>query len=145
MDFKSQQDAIKEYIESNLPIVLQEMNLPDLDLYIDDFIDFDRYKKSKQLFYDFGMYNFDNLSNESETEEFTFSIYLTFRSSNPSTLKEQMLNYSTAFYKMFDDSGRNLGGIADIGIIETITMFPMAEGYPDIKVAELSIKLITEK
>lgn len=145
MDFKNQQDAIKTYIETHLPDVLNDMGLSNFDDYIDDFIDLDLYKKSKQLFYNFNNYNFENLSNESETEDLEFSVYFAFRNNKPSELRNQMLNYSTAFYRMFDESGRNLGGISDDGIIQTLSLYPSAEGYKDIKIAELIIHLYTEK
>lgn len=145
MDFKTQQDAIKTYIESHLPDVLTEMNLSNIDAYIDDWLDLDKYKKSKQLFYAFGMYNFDNLSNESESEDFEFSVYLVFRNGKTENLRNMMLNYSTAFYKMFDVSGCNLGGISDSGKIQSLGLYPMAEGHPDVKVAEITIRLYTEK
>lgn len=144
MDFKTQQNNIKEYIEEHLPSVLTSMNLANMDAYIDDFLDLDQYSKSKQLFYNFSYYNYDFLSNESESEIFEFSVYLVFRKDNSDNLRDNMLDYATAFYKMFEDSGCNLGGIADYGRIETVQFYPAAEGYPKVKIAELTIRLHTE-
>ena len=144
MDYLSQQEKIKEYIKNNYPITLQSIGLEDMGDYIDDFLDLDTYKKSKQLFFDFSYYNYENLSNESETEHFQFSIYLVFRNGNKKDLKENMLKYATAFYKMFDDSGRNLGGIADMGRIQTVEFYPYVEGSPNVKIAELTIHLYSE-
>lgn len=50
IDYEEQQNAIKEYIKTNYPKVLEEMGLPDVDAYIDDYLDLDTYQKSKQLF-----------------------------------------------------------------------------------------------
>lgn len=145
MDYKAQQDAIKEYIETNLPLVLQEISLNNFDAYVDDFLDLDMYTKAKQLFYGFNEYNYNTLTNESKSEEFQFSIYLVFRKDKREDLKAQMLNYASAFDKMFEDSGCNFGGIADYGEINTVQFYLAAEGNLDVKVAELSITLYTER
>lgn len=145
MDFRTQQEQIKVYIESHLPGFLSAQNLGNFDAYIDDFLDFDKYTKSRQLFYNFGFYNFDDLSNESESEDFEFSVYMVFRNGKSTDLKNNMLDYASAFYKMFDASGRNLDGIADMGIIQSVTFYPASEGNVNVKVAELQIRLYTEK
>lgn len=145
MDFKQHQADIKNYIESNLPSVLQECNLADFDSYIDDFIDLDKYTKSKQLFYSFDYYNYEDISNESNVEDFTFSVLLVFRKGKDSELKENMLNYASAFYRMFELSGNNMKGVADYGIIQNVQFYPFAEGYPEVKIAELTIHLYTER
>lgn len=145
MNFKQHQEQIKTYIENNLPVVLTSAGLDNFDAYIDDFIDLDKYTKSKQLFYNFNYYNFDNLSNESNTEDFEFSVLLVFRKGNQTSLKDNMLNYASAFYKMFEDSGKNLEGIADYGIIQTVNFYPFAEGYDQVKIAELTVHLYTER
>ena len=150
MDYKEQQNRIKAYIQNNYPIAIESLNelknleLQPIEAYIDDFLDLDLYGKSRQLFFNFGTYNYDYLSNDSEDEDFVFSIYLVFRKASVSTLRENMLDYATAFYKMFDDSGRNFGGIADYGKIETVQFYPAAEGHPGVKIAELTIRLHSE-
>lgn len=145
MDFKQQQDAIKKYIQDNLPATLTQFQLADFDGYIDDFVDLDKYTKAKQLFFNFGSYDFTGLTNESGAEEFEFSVYLTFRKDKTDNLRNNMLNYCSAFYDMFEKSGGNLGGIADWGYISTVDFYPAAEGNMDIKVAELTIHLTTER
>lgn len=145
MNFEAQQNAIKNYIETNLPLVLAEAELPDFDAYIDDFIDLDEYQKPKQLFYSFGSYNYDDLSNESNSETLQFSVYLCFMDNTRALIKEQMLKYSAAFYEMFARSGNNFKGIADYGKIDTVDFYNAAEGNEDIKVAEITFTLITER
>lgn len=145
MDYRQHQDAIKAFIETNLPNALNEMGLKNLDAYIDDFLDFDKYTKSRQLFYDFGVYQNETLTNETKQEEFEFSIYLVFKQDKTENLKKNMLDYATAFYNMFDDTGNNLGGIADYGEIPTVRFYSATAGDLKQKVAELIIKLYTER
>lgn len=145
IDFKKQQMNIKKYISDNLPYFLSEMGLSNLDAYIDDYLDLDKYPKPKQMFFDFGFYNNDYLSNESISEDFQFMIVLAFKSAKQTALKDNMLDYTTAFCKMFEESGYNLGGIADYGLIESVNFYSAVEGNPDIKIAELSIRLHTER
>ena len=144
MDFKAQQNSIKKYISDNFKTTLAAGNLPDMDAYIDDYLDLDKYSKAKQLFYFFNYYNYDDLTNESGAEEFEFSIFLVFKNNTVETLRTQMLDYTSAFCNMFRASGENLGGIADYGRIQSVEFFPAAEGHKEVKVAEIIIKLFTE-
>lgn len=145
MDFETQQNAIKTYIQSHLPTVLTAKNMSNLDAYVDDFLDLDKYTKSKQLFYDFNEYNFDVLTGQSRQEEFRFSIYLVFRKSAKADLKSQMLQYASALYEMFETSGSNFGGIADYGEISTVQFYLAAEGNLDVKIAQVDFTLYTEE
>ena len=141
MDFKAQINGIKNYIESNLPEVLKSANLSNFDAYIDDFLDFDLYTKSNQLFYDFGFYNFEDLSNESNQGDFEFSVQLAFRNDTPANLNSKMLEYAAAFYKMFEDSGKNFGGVFDFGKITASSFYRFVEGKKGIKLVELTMHL----
>ena len=145
VDYLKQQEQIKTYIETNFPIVLQEMGLPDMDAYIDDFLDLDKYQKSKQLFYNFGTYSYDYLSNESENEVMVLNIYLTFQKGKPSELITKMKRYTAALIEMFKRSGNNFGGIVDIGIYENVYFYLAAEGSTDVKVADIQFRLTSEK
>ena len=60
MDFKAQQNSIKKYIADNFKTTLAAGHLPDMDAYIDDYLDLDKYSKAKQLFYFFNYYNYQN-------------------------------------------------------------------------------------
>lgn len=144
MDFIGKQTAIKNYIKNNLPNVLSEAELTDFDEYIDDYFDLDLYQKQKQLFFDFGNYTYEKLSNMSDSETLEFSVYLAFQNENEKVSKELMLKYAGAFYEMFTRSGRNFEGIADIGTITEATFYNAAEGNTDVKVAEITIVLSTE-
>lgn len=144
IDFLDQQEKIKKYIQDNYKAVLKELHLSDVDAYVDDYLDFDRYTKSKQLFYDFGKYTFHSLSNESNEETLEFTIYLTFRNGKASELKDTMLKYAAAFYEMVERSGGNFG-ISDFGIIESVAFYNATEANVHIKLCELIIKVETER
>ena len=115
MDYKSQQNAIKTYIESHLPAILTAGNLTDFDAYIDDFLDLDKYTKSRQLFYNFSYYNYDYLSNESQSNEFEFTVYLVFRNDKVAFVggNERAINalFEIINEKMEPDSGTYKWGI----------------------------------
>lgn len=145
MNFKTEQDNIKNYIQTQFKEELKLDSLPDIDAYIDDFLDLDRYKRKSQLFYNFSDYIFKDLSNESDTEDMQMSIYLVFQGDTPEKLKNRMLEYSAIFYRMFEKSGSNFGGVADFGQIETVQFYNAAEGNPNLKISEFTIRLHTER
>lgn len=145
IDFLTQQEEIQKYIETNFPVILQEQELKDVDAYINDFLDFDKYSKNCQLFFDFGNYTFNALSNESNSEDIELRIYLTFKGGTAKDLNKKMMNYTAGFYEMFERSGCNFAGLSDFGMIETITFYQAAEGNVNVKVAEIKIKLQSER
>lgn len=145
IDFLDQQDAIKKYIQENYSKVLEEMGLPDIDAYIDDFMDLDKYQKSKQLFFNFGTYSYNHLSNESEDEVVTLNIYLTFQKGKSSELITKMKQYTAAFLEMFRRSGNNFDGLVDIGIYENVYFYLAAEGSTDVKVSDIQLRLTSER
>lgn len=145
MNFKSEQENIKSYVQQNFKAELTAEQLPDMDAYIDDFLDLDRYKKNAQLFYNFANYIFKDLSNESDTEDMQMSIYLVFKGDTPEKLKNKMLEYSAIFYRMFEKSDSTFGGVADFGQIETVQFYNAAEGNPNLKISEFTIRLHTER
>lgn len=144
IDYKKLHSKIKEYVETNLPDVLEEMELNNLDAYIDDYVDLDSYKKPRQLFYQFNSYSFEALSNESESAECSFTFYLTFCGQKPSELSDAMLVYTMAVQMMFANSGNNFGGLFDYGIIESTNFYQAAEGDKTKKVAEINFRMILE-
>ena len=145
LNFLDQQEKIKNFVQENYKIVLSELSLEDVNDYIDDYLDFDKYTKAKILFFDFGKYKFNSLSNESNEEEFEFKIYIAFRNGKAKDLKSLMLKYTAAFYEMFERSSGNFKGIADFGVIEDITFYNATEANINIKLSEISIKLKTER
>lgn len=145
VDYTKQQQEIKNYIETNFPLILAEINLEDMSQYVDDFIDFDKYIKNRTLFYDFGNYNYSTLSNESNTEELVFSVYLAFRDKKVANLRDTMTKYASAFYEMFERGNGNLNGLSDFGLIETVRFYNATEANISIKMVELEVRLKTER
>lgn len=145
VDFLEQQENIKNYIQENFPIVLEELGLPNVDRYIDDYLDLDKYQGKTQLFYNFGTYEYDHLSNESENETVTLNIYLTFQKAKADELITKMKKYTAAFIEMFRRSGNNFDGLVDIGMYENVYFYLAAEGSTDVKVSDIQLRLTSER
>lgn len=145
VDFLEQQENIKNYIQENFPIVLEELGLPNVDRYIDDYLDLDKYQGKTQLFYNFGTYEYDYLSNESENETVTLNIYLTFQKAKADELITKMKKYTAAFIEMFRRSGNNFDGLVDIGMYENVYFYLAAEGSTDVKVSDIQLRLTSER
>ena len=56
-----------------------------------------------------------------------------------------MMRYTAGFYEMFERSGCNFDGLADFGTIESVSFFQATEGNVNMKLAELRIRLQTER
>lgn len=144
IDFLQTRIEIKNYIETHFADYTNQLELPLIDKYCDDFIDFDKYKQNNILFYNFNNFDFSDLSNESEYYTHNFSIFLAVRGANAETLNARMTGYATAFYKMFEDSGNCFDGISDYGIIQNVSFYPAATGANNIKVCQMEIILKKE-
>lgn len=140
IDFLKKQNEIKEFIKSKFETYLTE-GLSAPSKYVDDFVDLDKYNQPSILFYNFSQYNFSDLSNESQNQEITFSVYFVCRGNNADTLKEKLLKYTACFYSFFEETGRNFGGLIDYGNIDTVNFYEAAEGNTNIKVSEIQMKL----
>lgn len=144
ISFIDREEKIKKYFTDNLPAAASKLNLTDSVTFIEDALDLDTYTKSTQLFFDFGKYDFQALSTESNSEEMTFTIYMTFKGAKPSELTEKCKKYAAAIYEMFESSGENFGGVVDIGTISTVTFYPMFQGSSSIKCFEVNFTLKSE-
>lgn len=145
IDFLQQQDRIKNYVTYNYPKILEELNLPDVGAYISDFIDLDKYTKSTQLFFDFGDYQFSNLSNESNTQEITAHIYLTFKNKKSTELHELMMKYAACFYELVERSNQSFDGVVDFVRVAGVRFYDAAEADLNIKVADITLTIVTEQ
>jgi hypothetical protein len=144
MDFLEQQSKIFNYIKDNYKTFLID-NLPEPNIYVDDsLLDFDKYKSDFTLFVGFNYYGYEALSNESTSQKTSIDVFLVVRNASVEELKPKLLRYTTSFFKFFEDTGSNFGGIADYGIIEGITFYPYVEGQKNIKVAEINVSITTE-
>lgn len=143
--FYETQEAIKKFIEKKFCLELQKANLPSLT-YIDDFIDFDKYIKNAQLFYDFNEYNFEKLTIGARQEEIHLDITITLKGKAPSELRKTLMKIAALFYKCFEQDWRgNFEGIVDIGRIVSMNIYQAVSGVKDTKVITLSMFLISER
>lgn len=139
-DFIETEKQITGFIEKTFPDYLRpELEKPK---FINDFLDLDKYKASNQIFYEFSSWNFDYLQTHAQNGKLEINIFIVCR--NGKNLKEKCLNYATDFFRFFEETGKNFGGIADFGKINSLTMFDAVEGNPEIKLVELNIELNLE-
>jgi hypothetical protein len=141
--FLEQQQAIIAYIQEHYPDYLLE-GFPVPTRYVNDFLDFDKYLDNFTVFFDFGLYNFNSVTNESERQEATVSVYLALRNDTAEKLKENILRCTAAFYQMFDNSSVSFEGVVDYGKIESIAFYDAVEGHKNLKVAEITFSLTSE-
>lgn len=144
MDFEEKETAVKNFIESNLPSYLTAAELPSVDAFVDDFLDFDKYKASTQIFYDFVNYTFENLTNQSNKLNFRMSVYVVLRNDTPATLRTNLLKFAACFYQLFAETGGNFGGIFDHGLLTECNFYNAAEGHKELKVCEIEFEFETE-
>jgi hypothetical protein len=129
MDFWNQQARIIEYVVHNYP--------KEIDAYINDFLDFDLYKKNRSMFFQFHEYRFDALSNESEKQIVFMDVYIVVRNDTPEKLKRTILDYASAFWDLCKNTG--FGGAADFVKIESIQFYDAIEGIKNLKAVEISV------
>jgi hypothetical protein len=139
MDFKKFETAIKDYIKTNY----KSGTLPVIDNWIDDSIDSDKYKQSNQVFFDFSKYEFSGLSNCSEEQTGTITIYFMCRNDTSEKLKSRMLDYTSIFFDFIHENS-TFGGIADSASIKTVSFFYDIEGDTGIKISATEIEVKTE-
>lgn len=144
-DFLETENAIKDYIKEKLPALLEEMELDNFDGYIEDFLDLDKYAKSKQLFFDFNTYSYDYLTNESENETIDLNIYLTFMKDKPSSLITKMKKYTAALIELFKRSNYSFEGIVDFGKYDSVQFYLAPDGTPDVKISNIHFILTKEQ
>lgn len=101
MDYEAKETAVKNFISENLPQYLIAAELPAVDSFIDDFLDFDKYKANTQIFFDFVNWTFENLTNESSKLNFRMSVYVVLRGAVPETLRANLLKYAACVYQLF--------------------------------------------
>lgn len=143
IDFNDFETNILNYIKNNYPSYIREgLKMPTK--YINDFLDFDIYKDSVMLFIELPNYNFNGLSNDSENQNAVLKIYLVNRNGKSSELKTNILKYATDFYKFFEGTSNNFGGLIDYGKIKNLSFFDAVEGNTSIKLAEIEIDMNIE-
>jgi hypothetical protein len=143
IDFLEQQNGIIEYIKEHYKEYLPE-SLAEPNDYTTSFLNLDQYKNNTTMFINFGNYTFEWKTNESELQEIELIIYVVVRNEIPDVLRNKMLNYTTAFYQMFDDCGQDFNGLVDYGKINEFVPYEYVEGTKNIKIAEITLTLRNE-
>jgi hypothetical protein len=143
INFLSQQNRVIQYIKERYEAYIPEGYAPPNN-YTCDFLDLDNYKNSFTIFFDFSYYTFSLKTNESELQEFILTVYLIARNDKPKKLREKILEYTTAFYQMFDYSEQCFDGAVDYGAITSIDFYDIVEGSKNLKAAEITLTLRNE-
>ncbi|MDR1301539.1 MAG: hypothetical protein LBK43_03600 [Treponema sp.] len=143
INFLDQQNSIINYIEDHYKEYIPEQ-YPEPNEYTSEFLDPDKFKKSFTVFFDFGEYTFNWKTNESELQEIEFTVYLMVRNDSSAKLREKILQYTTAFYQMFDESGQSFDDITAYGRIASINFYQWPEGNYNMKVSEINLILRSE-
>lgn len=143
-DFWEREFRIQFEICSNLPEELRKHGFNDCDAYINDFLDFDRYKFDTELFFNFGSYYIQPLTNESNGANFTFDLFLAFRGDTGDNLHEKMLAYADSVYNVFKASGFNFNGAVDGQVNTEVYFYNAAEGNVNMKVCAITFTTSSE-
>lgn len=142
MDFFELEEKITEYIENGFSEYLEKAEISK-PAYIRDVIDLDKYKGNLTVFFDYASFNFENLSNESQTANLTLDLYFVRRNGTPENLRKDLLNYISKFYAWFYKD-RTLNGIVDFGTITELNNYDVASGDKGIKITQVTITLELE-
>ncbi|ULQ59235.1 hypothetical protein K7I13_12140 [Brucepastera parasyntrophica] len=143
IDFLNKESSVVEYVKTHLPEFLPA-GLSPPDDYVNDFIDFDKYKKNVVVWFNFVNYLYETLTNESNEETGNLKIYISVRNDSKENLRTKLLQYASALYNMFEASGTSFGGLTDDGEIENIQFYQYVEGQHSLKIVEFEITLTTE-
>jgi hypothetical protein len=140
MNFKEQQEAVIQFIADNYTKYYLEQ--PEI---INDFLDFDRYKKDFSLFIDFSRIDFRNSSYEDDCgdiEHLLITIYLVRRNDTPSKIQADLLDASFALYKMIHENTSL--GVAQSTSIDSIDFYRYVEGTKYLVCSEFTLSLDIE-
>ena len=143
-DFTEKETAVKKFVETKLPEYFESAGIGEIDGFVDDFLDFDKYKKNTVIFYDFESYNFGDLTNESNESRANISLRIALRGAAAESLRDKLRIACSAVYQMSEDNGGNFGGIYDFGKITQVSFFNAANGNASLKVARIDFECRTE-
>lgn len=143
-EFLEREFRIQFELETKLPEELRKHGFNDFEAYINDFLDFDRYKFDTELFYNFGSYYIQPLTNESNVANFTFDIFMAFRGDTGDNLHEKMLAYADSVFNVFRESGYNFNGAVDGQVNTEVYFYNAAEGNVNMKVCAITFTTSSE-
>lgn len=159
MNFLGKETEIFNFIKDNLGNYL--VNLPALSEtdYIQDFVDFDKYKQKNCVFVNTENAQFEPLSSNSMNENLTMHVIFKCCGDTTENLRKRIRNYATAFWNFFYDDGsctdiipeatiipcdQDFNGAIDFGIISYVDFYDAADGNPQIKVCDITLALSAE-
>lgn len=134
-------DYIKTHYKNDLSTYFEKET--DIDAYIQDFINLDKYQSKKQMFFDWSNYSFNSLSLDSMEETCELHLLLSFKGASPAELHEQMMTYTPILYNTISNSD-GFGGIVDIVEVTNIEFFEATDTDKNIKVADLTLSMRDE-
>lgn len=141
MDFEQIIDDIKDYIQTNLPLKLQEIEAqkPDValgvpDLYVIDYPDTERQQKVV-VFINPTEWEFSPLTNQSDELKNDISIFITFKGDAP-TMMKKVLRYMEALHAILVDD-ETLGGAVDMSVITSARSWKSIEASATTKAIEV--------
>ena len=145
MELLEKQNAIVNYIKEHFKDALTEYygEDTDIDSYIQDFINLDKYQKSTQLFFYWSNYNFTSLSLDSMEEDSELHLILTFRNKSSEELHNLMMTITPILYNTISDSN-GFGGIVDILEVTNIDFYEATDTDQNIKVADVTVSMRDE-
>ena len=144
IDFSEKESAIKAFVEKSLPEYFESAGIGEEIVFVDDFPDFDKYKSPVIIFYDFELYSFGDLTNESNEARANVSFIIALRGESSHKLRDKLRKACSAVYKMSEDTGGNFGGIYDFGKITQVSFFNAANGNTALEVARIDCECRTE-
>jgi hypothetical protein len=141
MDYQEKENQITEYVKNNFNNFVESVNI---DHYINEYLDFDLYTFNRIIFFKFEDYEYQELTNESNLETSSLTIFIVIRNDTEKNLHKQLREYASSFYNMFEASNNNFGGIVDQGMINNVSFFDAVEGNKNIKLAKIDSTLYKE-
>lgn len=146
MNFANLENGIINYFQNNLPAKVTAAGLDNIEDYVNDFIDLDKYRHNAMIFFDFSEYHFENLSLDSRNATCNFDLYLILRNKTPTELQTDLLNYTDCIYNFYYENSQNqtFGGLVDVGIIQDVELFSAFAGNNNIKLVDFTFKLDLE-
>jgi hypothetical protein len=140
MDYEKKEQDIVSYVEANF----NNFTETPVNYYLNEYLDFDAFNYDKAIFFQFNGYDYQELTNESQLETLDMEVFIVVRNDTEKSLHKLLRHYAGAFFNMFEASGCNLGGIADIGTITEVKFYDAVEGNKNIKLCNIKLTLLKE-
>jgi len=139
INFKNKFETIKKFIEEKYPKYLEELNIKP-PFITDEFLDFDKFKNDFCLFIDFNnvVLNADDYEDDcGKIARVSTDIFLVFRNAPIETLRNNMLDATSALYELFNCEQINIAhGIN----IDSTEFFNYVEGRNSLVASKTPIE-----